>query len=218
MVWLPERYFRVTYRMIKIMFLLACRVKKRKLKQIMDDDTSDSPTLSQIRNASITSSPNEWHSASPKTVANGTALNVSGGNLSNSQVKTKKLGFVSPSEKSESPSSQNSDKYHREKGALNNGNVYTKNQLGKDLNYSTSSIEPPSVCTDAGLAKTSQSGTETPKESRKEAELPSSPPNLPENLPLILEAGIQNLKDAAANCQNGKCRFFDVSVNKTLLG
>eukprot|EP00794_Sanderia_malayensis_P006853 gene6853-7622_t len=56
----------------------------------------------------------------------------------------------------------------------------------------------------------------SPKDGSKDGEQ-TGPPQLPDNLPLILEAGIQNLKEAARNCSNGKCRFFDMSVNKILL-
>lgn len=158
-------------------------------------------------------SPKEISFSSPKSTSNGKILNLSG-NSKYSESPGK--AFTSPETEGEL---QMFNKYQYDKSALNNGTSYDKSQTGKDFNINSGNTEVSTSFTGpSSTAASQQQNVEAAKETRKETEVPSSPPSLPENLPLILEAGIQNLKDAAANCQNGKCRFFDVSVNKTLLG
>ena len=148
--------------------------------------------------------------------SNGLASQLSTTKLPESQIKTQKNDSKIPS--SQKPDNSIVSKYQSDKGNLNNGIVNIKDETGRHFNTDFGIKQLSSAAGEPNSNATPIKNEETTKEARKEAEVPSSPPSLPDNLPLILVAGIQNLKDAAANCQNGKCRFFDASVNKTLLG
>ena len=149
---------------------------------------------------------------------NSTTLQANGDESLEALARIQKLEHKQLSSQQGNSSSQSFFEYENDKNSMNNGVVNRNNQILKDTNNEPSSVQTTPVgdsLSSSTLLIKSEGGS---KESRKESETPSSPPNLPENLPLILEAGVQNLKDAAATCQNGKCRFFDASVNKTLLG
>ena len=194
------------------------REKKRKKKMVIEDsEDSPVPLARQIKKQSNLHSQAST-SFSSKLLSNGITQSSKNPSATDSVMKSPKHDIKNVAVKVENALIL-SEKSHNEKTNLNTGFMPAKGQFLEDMQ---ASLEAKKSTGSPGMAVDSSKGADesmlTPKGSTKEAEVPSSPPQLPENLPLILEAGVQSLKDAAANCSNGKCRFFDVSVNKTLLG
>ena len=198
--------------------LYLFRVKKRKMKRIIEEDSEDAHVLSQVKKQTKLNSSKSLNTNLPKSMSNGTPSQVDGIKSCESSIKTEKLESKVFSPQQGNILSQDSVEHQYDTSNLDNGIVNKKDLIARDLINELNMTQATPVGSSAGSSSMTVKTEVTPKDSRKETEAPSSPPNLPENLPLILEAGIQNLKDAAANCQNGKCRFFDASVNKTLLG
>ena len=184
---------------------------------IEDSEDSPVPLARQIKKESNLHSQAST-SFSSKSISNGISQSSKNPSATESGIKSPKLEIRNVSVKVENTLTF-SDKSQNEKTNLISGTMQAKGQFFKDM---PAALEAKKSTGSPGIAADSSKGADesmvTPKGSTREAEVPSSPPQLPENLPLILEAGVQSLKDAAANCSNGKCRFFDVSVNKTLLG
>ena len=187
------------------------------MKQIIEDDSEDAPVLSQVKKPTKIISSKPFNANAPRSLFNGTASQLDNTKSSEPSIKSQKPETKVFSHK-DSSSLHSFIEYQNDRNDLNNGVVDKKSQVARDLNSQSNIIQASPVGSSPSVSTVIVKQEETPKDPRKDTEVPSSPPSLPENLPLILEAGIQNLKDAAANCQNGKCRFFDASVNKTLLG
>jgi len=195
--------------------LATKKVKKRKIKQIIEDDSEEAHVFSHTKKQTKAIAGKTSNADLPKPSFNGTTSQMDGDKSHEALVRIQKLENNQFSSQQGNSSSQSIFEYQNDKNSMNNRVV--NSQILKDMNNEPNLVQTLPVgdsLASSTLMTKSEGGS---KESRKEIETPSSPPNLPENLPLILEAGVQNLKDAAATCQNGKCRFFDASVNKTLL-
>lgn len=193
--------------------MLCCREKRKKKQLIVQNNKS--PLAKAQKEKKTESAAFVKPAAATKTAPTKLSNAVTNGSSLSSSDED---NFKKPFSKMDNPHFVKSE---HEKVSVNNEKLLARDQFVKEALASAVATDRQNSSgnleTKVDLGIKIEEGSQSAKESTRDEDT-AGPVQLPDNLPLILVAGITNLTDAAANCSNGKCRFFDSSVNKTLLG